>query len=232
MIDNNNNNPEDNNILSNNASDAYYSIQENLFQSISSMILDIIHTTMTTQKQLARGSKWNNILPWSNFSEQTTTKHKVTVRKNAINKYKLPVSQDLLQRIDRTSSPAHVGKLRNAIDFIVDKGTPVLAADDGIVIFVEDSSNTGGPDPIYWRHTNFIVIMHSNGEYSRYDHLSYNSSKVKVGQHVRGGEEIAKVGMTGYTYLPHLHFQVFVLTGINMWTDFDTLEIQDFDISS
>ena len=42
--------------------------------------------------------------------------------------------------------------------------------------------------------------MHTNGEYSRYDHLSYNSSKVKVVQYVRGGEEIAKVGMTGYTY--------------------------------
>jgi murein DD-endopeptidase MepM/ murein hydrolase activator NlpD len=160
-----------------------------------------------------------------------TTRHKAMARTNAINKYKLPVPKDLLQRIDRTSSPAHLGKLRNAIDFIVDKETPVLAADDGIVTFVKDSSNIGGSNPGYWGHTNFIVIMHSNGEYSRYDHLSYNSSKVEVGQHVRAGEEIAKVGMTGYTYLPHLHFQVFVVTGINVWTDFDTVEVQDFDIS-
>jgi murein DD-endopeptidase MepM/ murein hydrolase activator NlpD len=58
-------------------------------------------------------------------------------------------------------------------------------------------------------HTNFIVIMHSNGEYSRYDHLSYNSAMVKVGQHVKVGDEIARVGMTGYTYLPHLHFSSF-----------------------
>ena len=148
------------------------------------------------------------------------------VRKNAINKYKLPVPKDLLQRIDRTSSPAHLGKLRNAIDLIVDKDTPVLAAADGIVTFVKDISDIGGPNPAYWEYTNFIVIMHSNGEYSRYDHLSYNSSKVIVGQHVIAGEEIAKVGMTGYTYLPHLHFQVFVITGINMWTDFDTLKVR------
>jgi Peptidase family M23 len=86
-----------------------------------------------------------------------------------------------------------------------------------------------GPNPVYWSHTNFIVIMHSNGEYSRYDHLSYNSSRVKAGQHVKAGEEIARVGMTGYTYLPHLHFQVFVATGMNMWTDFDTLEVLDFE---
>jgi murein DD-endopeptidase MepM/ murein hydrolase activator NlpD len=148
------------------------------------------------------------------------------VRKNAINKYKLPVPKALLQHIDRTSSPAHMGKLRNAIDFIVDEDTPVLAADDGIIIFVKDISDIGGPNPAYWEYTNFIVIMHSNGEYSRYDHLSYNSSTVKVGQNVRAGEEIAKVGMTGYTYLPHLHFQVFVVTGFNMWTDFDTVKVR------
>jgi murein DD-endopeptidase MepM/ murein hydrolase activator NlpD len=41
------------------------------------------------------------------------------------------------------------GKLRNSIDFIVDEETPVLAADDGIVIFVKDSSNIGGPNPFY-----------------------------------------------------------------------------------
>ena len=63
--------------------------------------------------------------------------------KKAINRYKLPVPRNLLQRIDRTSSPAHMGKLRNAIDFIVYEQTPVLAAADGIVSFVKDSSNTG-----------------------------------------------------------------------------------------
>jgi len=85
---------------------------------------------------------------------------------------------------------------------------------------------------MYWNLTNFIVIMHSNEEYSRYDHLSYNSSKVKIGQYVKAGDVIARVGMTGFTYVPHLHFQVFVVSGINLWTDFDTLEIQDFDISN
>ena len=38
-------------------------------------------------------------------------------------------------------SPAHQGKLRNAIDFIVDEETPVLAAADGIVNFVKDSTH-------------------------------------------------------------------------------------------
>ncbi len=144
------------------------------------------------------------------------------------NKYRIPVPQNLLQRIDRTSSPAHVGKLRNAVDFIVPQNTPVLAATDGKVTYVKDDSNVGGPDPSYWNYTNFISIMHPNGEYTRYDHLRRNSSKARAGQQVYAGHEIAQVGMTGYTYIPHLHFQVFVFTGYNIWNDFDTVEINEF----
>ena len=146
---------------------------------------------------------------------------------NTRNKYILPVSKNLLERIDRTS-PAHVGNLRNAVDLIAPQSTPVLAAADGVVTFVHDDSNIGGSDPSYWNFTNFITIKHSNGEYSRYDHLEYGSAKVRVDQQVRAGQEIARVGMTGYTYIPHLHFQVFVFTGNNIWTDFDTLEVKDF----
>jgi murein DD-endopeptidase MepM/ murein hydrolase activator NlpD len=131
---------------------------------------------------------------------------------NTLNKYIMPVPKTFLQRIDRTSSPVHFGNLRNTVDLIVPQNTPVLAAADGLVTFVQDDSNVGGPDPSYWNYTNFIAIMHSNGEYSRYDHLEYGSAKVRVDQQVHAGQEIAKVGMTGY----------------NIWTDIDTLEINDF----
>jgi murein DD-endopeptidase MepM/ murein hydrolase activator NlpD len=144
------------------------------------------------------------------------------------NKYGIPISKELLQRIDRTSSPAHIGSLRNAVDFIAPQNTPVLVAADGEVIFVSDDSNVGGPDPLYWNTTNFITIKHSFGEYTRYDHLEYHSAKVRVGQQVQIGQQIARIGMTGYTYIPHLHFQVFVFTEYNMWTCFDTIEVKDF----
>jgi murein DD-endopeptidase MepM/ murein hydrolase activator NlpD len=144
------------------------------------------------------------------------------------NNYKIPVPQKLLQRIDRTSSPAHIGNLRNAVDFIAPYNTPVLASADGMITYVKDDSNIGGPDPSYWNYTNFISIMHQNGEYTRYDHLARNSATVRAGQQVRAGQEIARVGMTGYTYIPHLHFQVFVFTGYNIFTDFDTIEIKNF----
>jgi murein DD-endopeptidase MepM/ murein hydrolase activator NlpD len=146
----------------------------------------------------------------------------------ANNTYRIPIPKNSLQKIDRTSSPAHVLSLRNAVDFIASQDTPVLAAADGIVTFVKDDSNTGGPYPSYWDLTNFITIEHSNGEHSRYDHLEYHSAKVRVGQLVKAGQQIAKIGMTGYTYIPHLHFQVFVFTGYNIFTDIDTLEVKAF----
>lgn len=151
------------------------------------------------------------------------------MERNAVNRYGLPVPENLLERVDKTSSPAHVGKLRNAIDFLVPENTPVLAAANGIVTYVKDDSNIGGANPAYWNYTNFIVIMHANGEYSRYDHLAHRSSKVKVGQAVAKGHVIAEVGTTGYTFLPHLHFQVFIYIGTNIWMDFDTVSVQGFE---
>ena len=136
--------------------------------------------------------------------------------------------KSLLERVDRTPSPAHSGNLRNAIDFIVPENTPVPAAANGIVTYLKDDSIIGGPNPIYWNFTNFIAIRHANEEYSRYDHLAPHSSKVKVGQAVSEGQEIARVGMTGYTFHPHLHFQVFIFTRANIWMDFDTVSVQDF----
>ena len=65
--------------------------------------------------------------------------------------------------------------------------------------YVKVDSDIGGSNPIYWNYSNFILIMHPNGEYSQCDHLS-TIVQVKVGQYVKAGEEIAKVGMTGYTY--------------------------------
>ena len=146
----------------------------------------------------------------------------------AKNLYSLPIPIQYLERIDKLSSPYHVGKLRNAIDLIAPKGTPVLAAADGVVTFVKDDSHTGGPSIENWNDSNFVVISHASEEFSRYDHLQHMSAEVRQDQQVSRGQLIARVGMTGITFLPHLHFQVFVFIGPNIWTDFDTLPLPDF----
>lgn len=107
---------------------------------------------------------------------------------------------------------------------------PVLASGDGVVVEVRDafpeqqtlspknwSAETANKiitdlsQTIGWRNAlagNFITIKHKNGEYSFYAHLSQHSMKVKVGDKVKAGQEIALVGSTGNSSEPHLHFQL------------------------
>ena len=148
--------------------------------------------------------------------------------KEAINRYRLPVPKNLLERVDTTSSPSSCRKTPKCNRFSRSRAYSSTCSTKGIVTYVKDDSNIGGPSPVYWNYTNFITIMHANEEYSRYDHLAPQSSRIRLGQAVSEGQVIAEVGMTGYTFRPHLHFQVFIYTGTSMWMDFDTLNVQDF----
>lgn len=54
------------------------------------------------------------------------------------------------------------------------------------------------------------MIAHKNDEYTAYEHLRYRGSEVNESQRVRTGQLIGYTGNTGYTFEPHLHFEVFV----------------------
>jgi len=83
-----------------------------------------------------------------------------------------------------------------AVDLAGKMGDPVKAALKGTVLHVDNNRNLG----------NFIILKH--GEYQTlYAHLSAVS--VKAGEQVNQGQVIGKVGETGYTTGPHLHFEVF-----------------------
>ena len=55
---------------------------------------------------------------------------------------------------------------------------------------------------------NYVVIDHGNGEFSAYCHLREGSIRVKQGEKVNRGSVIARVGNTGNSGAPHLHFQL------------------------
>ncbi|SDB52307.1 Peptidase family M23 [Flavobacteriaceae bacterium MAR_2010_188] len=55
---------------------------------------------------------------------------------------------------------------------------------------------------------NHIIIEHDNDEYSHYAHLKTGSLKVKVGDSVNRGQQIAALGHSGNSTEPHLHFHV------------------------
>lgn len=83
-----------------------------------------------------------------------------------------------------------------AADQGASEGTPIKAAGSGYVVRSSYDSSSG----------NCIVINHGNGFVTTYMHCSV--LLVKVGQQVKKGDIIAKVGSTGTSTGPHLHFAV------------------------
>jgi murein DD-endopeptidase MepM/ murein hydrolase activator NlpD len=55
---------------------------------------------------------------------------------------------------------------------------------------------------------NYVVLDHGNGEFSLYAHLQPGSVRVKAGERVLVGTTLAKLGSSGNSTEPHLHFQV------------------------
>ena len=83
------------------------------------------------------------------------------------------------------------------MDFSSPLGTPVYATGDGGVIRADDGSSGYG---------NHIRIDHGYGYETLYGHLS--ADNVRAGQHVKRGDLIGKVGSTGRSEAPHLHYEV------------------------
>jgi murein DD-endopeptidase MepM/ murein hydrolase activator NlpD len=88
----------------------------------------------------------------------------------------------------------------NGLDIANGLGTGIAAADSGRVVTAERSGYNGG----YGR---YIKIDHGNGLVTLYAHLS--EVNVSVGDNVGRGQIIGKMGSTGRSTGPHLHFVVF-----------------------
>jgi murein DD-endopeptidase MepM/ murein hydrolase activator NlpD len=80
------------------------------------------------------------------------------------------------------------------VDFSVPAGTPVLAANAGLVVLAEEHFFAGKS----------LVLDHGEGLYTMYFHLQ--ESLVGLGRRVAQGEPIGRVGHTGRATGPHLHW--------------------------
>jgi murein DD-endopeptidase MepM/ murein hydrolase activator NlpD len=87
-------------------------------------------------------------------------------------------------------------KLHAGMDMAAPKGTPVYAAETGVVIVAQSWSGYG----------NCIIIDHGGGLWTLYGHLSV--ILVKNGETVKRGNKIGLVGSTGQSTGNHLHFEV------------------------
>ena len=93
--------------------------------------------------------------------------------------------------------------------------SPVYAVADGKVIYVvahhNDDKNFEIPklkeNPLEL-YGNCIAIQHADNSVSIYGHLKKNSIKVKLGARVKANQELAQIGVSGSSFLPHLHFEI------------------------
>lgn len=83
------------------------------------------------------------------------------------------------------------------LDTVLPLGSPVVAADDGVVLLV-GSGTTG--------YGNYVVLEHNGGLQTLYGHL--DKALVKVGDQVAQGQPIGLEGSTGNSTGPHLHFEL------------------------
>jgi murein DD-endopeptidase MepM/ murein hydrolase activator NlpD len=98
----------------------------------------------------------------------------------------------------RPSRPAGTALFHPGDDIGAACGTTIVAASAGTVV-------AAGPNGSYG---NFVLIDHGNGVQTAYGHIVDGGLAVTVGQAVRAGQPIARVGSTGASTGCHLHFEV------------------------
>jgi len=88
-------------------------------------------------------------------------------------------------------------RAHNGIDYSAVSGTPVRAASDGTIV---SAGRSGG-------YGNLVEIRHRNGITTRYAHLREIAAGVRAGRSVMQSDLIGKVGTTGTSTAPHLHYE-------------------------
>ncbi|QOZ09475.1 LysM peptidoglycan-binding domain-containing M23 family metallopeptidase [Bradyrhizobium sp. CCBAU 51765] len=89
------------------------------------------------------------------------------------------------------------GKANDGINLAVPEGTPVKAAEDGVVAYSGNELKGYG---------NLVLVRHSNGYVTAYAHAS--ELLVKRGDTIKRGQVIAKSGQSGEVASPQLHFEI------------------------
>jgi murein DD-endopeptidase MepM/ murein hydrolase activator NlpD len=89
------------------------------------------------------------------------------------------------------------GKVNDGINLAVPEGTPIKAADDGVVAYAGNELKGYG---------NLVLIRHNNGYVTAYAHAS--ELDVKRNDVVKRGQVIAKSGQSGEVQSPQLHFEI------------------------
>ncbi len=161
-----------------------------------------------------------NLYAWSNFHNRLSRKGGVLFRLPFLGSWKVSQGHD--------GEYTHQSHWRLALDFVKQGsdgltysgtgarlsdylcyGKPVYPAADGVVDTVVDGIPDNSPGDANTRQNwgNTVVLKHAAGLYTKYSHLKPGSIRVKPGDYVLIGTELAQTGNSGRSPQPHLHFQ-------------------------
>ena len=92
-----------------------------------------------------------------------------------------------------------------SLDIGMPIGTEIVASRDGEVFLVEEQFSDTDHTP---GHENVVIVLHDDGTFARYFHLTKNGALVNVGDRVNQLDVIGLSGNSGNSTGPHLHFDV------------------------
>lgn len=91
-------------------------------------------------------------------------------------------------------------RMHTGVDWAAPRGTPIMAAGDGVVSKADWVNGYG----------RLVRIEHTNGYATQYAHMSGFAPGIGDGTHVRQGQVIGYIGTTGNVTGPHVHFEILV----------------------
>jgi murein DD-endopeptidase MepM/ murein hydrolase activator NlpD len=129
----------------------------------------------------------------TNAEEPAETSVKAAEATGALPTFRWPVRGKVITSYGAKTN----GKANDGINLAVPEGTPVKAAEDGVVAYSGNELKGYG---------NLVLIRHGNGYVTAYAHAS--ELLVKRGDTIKRGQVIAKSGQSGEAGSPQLHFEI------------------------
>ncbi len=150
-------------------------------------------------EQQAEEARIQRLINQALAAQNTTTVSTITTTGTGVMQWPCPSTKYVTSEFGSRSQPvAGASTNHKGLDIGAAMGADIVAADSGTILFSGNSSSYG----------KYIVITHGGGITTLYAHCS--QLLVKAGATVTKGQVIAKVGSTGISSGPHLHFEVSV----------------------
>ena len=174
---------------------------KNQSSKLAQQVADMLQQQQDAIIAAAMQSVWTQVQLWS----QSNNVGQIPTSAGHSTKYRF-IWPEPKAVISQPFGPSHLvleppyggyAHFHTGIDLVEPFGSPVYAADDGVVALVGSSSSGYG---------RYVVIAHSGGLDTLYGHLS--TTLVKVGQMVNQGQTVGLEGSTGNSTGPHLHFEL------------------------